>query len=155
MRTWIKRTLIALFGASLIAGGVAACGHRHHERHGAKWNPENVAEWRGKLIDRAADELKLDEAQKQRLGVLFDKMNEQRSALVGSTPNPRADFTQLIAGDKFDRNRASALVQEKTGAVTAKSPEVIAAAADFYDALNAEQQARVRELLNKRGGWRG
>ncbi len=155
MRRWIKRTLIAIFGATLIAGGLAACGHAHHDRHSAQWSAEDVAKWRGKLIDRAGSELQLDEAQKQRLGTLFDKMNEQRTALVGSTPNPRSELAQLVAGEKFDRSRATLLVQEKTTAVNAKSPEVITAAADFYDSLNAGQQAKLREFLAKRRGWRG
>lgn len=155
MRPWIKRTLIALFGAGLIAGGLAACGHGHRDRHAMQWSAEDVAKWRGKLIERAGSELKLDEPQKQRLGTLFDKMNEQRTALVGSTPSPRSELAQLMAGEKFDRSRAALLVQEKTAAVSTKSPELITAAADFYDSLNAEQQAKVREYLAKRRGWRG
>ena len=38
----------------------------------------------------------------------------------------------LVAGDKFDRSKAQALVAEKTAAVGTKSPEVIAALGDFY-----------------------
>ncbi len=155
MKRWFKRTLIALFGVGLIGATVAACGHRHGERHGMNVSAEEVAKWRTKVLERAGSELKLDEAQRQRLGALFDKLDEQRRALVGSTPQPRTDFAQLVAGPTFDRARASALVQEKTGAVTTKSPEVIAAAADFYDSLNAGQQTRVREFMAKRHrGWR-
>jgi len=34
MKTWIKRTLAVAIGATLLAGGVAACGHRpHHDRY--------------------------------------------------------------------------------------------------------------------------
>jgi Spy/CpxP family protein refolding chaperone len=154
MKPWIKRTLYAVFGLTLVGGALSACGERHHgERHG-RISAEDVAEWRGKFIDRAGRELTLDDAQKQRLGVLFDKMNEQRVALVGSTGDPRAAMQPLIAGATFDRERAAALVAEKTDAVRLKSPEVIAAAADFYDSLKPEQQARVREVLNKRHGWR-
>ena len=29
MKPWIKRTLFGLFGASLLIGGLSACGHRH------------------------------------------------------------------------------------------------------------------------------
>ncbi|MFN0182600.1 MAG: Spy/CpxP family protein refolding chaperone [Aquabacterium sp.] len=152
MRPWIKRTLIAIFGAGIIAATFGAWAHRHHHHHAMNWSAEDVAKWRGKLIDRAGSELKLDDAQKQRLGTLFDKLDEQRTALIGSTPQPRADIAQLIAGNTFDRARASALVTEKTGAVTTKSPQVIAAAADFYDSLNADQQTRVREFMARRGG---
>jgi Spy/CpxP family protein refolding chaperone len=58
----------------------------------------------------------------------------------------------LVAGEKFDRARAQALVSEKTAAVNAKSPEVIAALGDFYDSLNPTQQAKVREFMQHRNG---
>ena len=150
MRTWIKRTLIAVFGLSVIAGSLAACGHRSHRGAFTQASAEDVANWRGKVIERAGKELVLDDAQKQRLGVLFDKINEQRLAFIGTQGDPRANLRQLIQGDKFDRARAGTLVTEKTDAVRGKSPEVINAMADFYDALNPTQQAKLREFMDKR-----
>jgi hypothetical protein len=79
--------------------------------------------------------------------VLADKLQEQRAALKGKTVNPRAEVEALVAGDKFDRARAQALVTEKTAAITGKSPEVIAAAGDFYDSLTPAQQTKVREFM--------
>ncbi len=155
MRPWIKRTLIGLIGAAVLAGGLVACGHRDHHTRIGQMTPETVAEWRGKLLDRAGKELQLDATQKQRLGVLFDKVDEQRVALMGSTADPKAAMQQLVAGERFDRSKALALMQEKTGAVQLKSPEVINAAADFYDGLNPAQQAKVREFMNKRRNHRG
>lgn len=156
MKRWIKRTLFGLFGVSLLVGSLAACGHRHHE--GWQVSAEDAAKWRERLIERAGKELQLDDSQKQRLGLVFDKVRDQRSALTGTTTNPRAEMANLIKGDKFDAARAQALVEEKTGAIRGKSPEVIAALADFYDTLKPEQQQKVREYLEKRHGhgwWRG
>jgi periplasmic protein CpxP/Spy len=155
MKPWIKRTLAALLGVSLLAGGLAAWGHHHY---GARWgqiSAEDTARWRAKLIDRAGRELQLDDAQKERLGLLFDRLDEQRRALAGTGADPRAALQQLVAGERFDRERAAALVGEKTEAVRLKSPGVIAAAADFYDALNPEQQAKLRDFLARRHGRRG
>jgi Spy/CpxP family protein refolding chaperone len=151
MRPWIQRSLIALFGAGVLVGGLSACGHREHGAGMAQVSAEDAAKWREKLIERAGKELQLDAAQKQQLGMLFDKMREQRNALVGGAANPRDEVRALIAGDKFDRGRANALVDEKTGALRSKSPEVIAAAGDFYDGLRPEQQAKLREWLQNRG----
>jgi periplasmic protein CpxP/Spy len=156
MKTWLKRSLFGLFGASVVLGGLSACGNRHHD--GAAWHAsaEDAAKWRERVIERAGKELQLDEAQKQRLGTLFDTLREQRSALVGTTPNPRAELGTLIKGDKFDAARAESLVAEKTGAIRSKSPEVISAMAGFFDALKPEQQQKLRDYLAKRhGGWRG
>ncbi|MES1163865.1 MAG: hypothetical protein ABUL50_12460, partial [Rhizobacter sp.] len=84
-----------------------------------------------------------------------DKLKEQRVALMGGSTDPRADFAALIAGPKFERERAQGLVEAKTTAVRSKSPEVITAMADFYDSLKPEQQQKVREFLAKRRhGWR-
>ena len=155
MKAWIKRTLIGLFGASLLVGGLTACGQRHHGWGGAQVSAEDAAKWRERLLDRAAKELQLDDAQKQRLGVVFDRMREQRNALVGSTTNPRAELRALVSGERFDQARAQALIDEKTNAIRAGSPQTIAALAEFYDSLKPEQQQKLREFMDKRGrGWR-
>jgi periplasmic protein CpxP/Spy len=158
MRPWLKRTLIGVFGASVLVGGMSACAHRHHGPGAWNASAEDAAKWRERLIDRAGKELQLDDAQKQSLGVLFDKLREQRRALVGSTTNPRAEVSALVQGEKFDQARAQALIDEKTGAIRGKGPEVIAALAGFYDTLKPEQQQKVRDYLDRRRGhwgWRG
>jgi Spy/CpxP family protein refolding chaperone len=150
MRPWIKRTLIGVFGASILIGGLAACGH-HRMSH---WSEADSAKMRERILERTGKELALDDAQKQRLVVLADKLKEQRTALVGTTTDPRAELNALVAGTRFERERAQSLGEAKTGALRSKSPEVIAAAADFFDSLKPEQQQKVREFLNKRRGWR-
>ena len=152
MRSWIKRTLVGVFGASLLIGGLSACGHHHEGRW--QMSESDSAKMRERMLERVGKELALDDAQKQRLAVLADKLKEQRSALVGTTTDPRADMQAFIAGTKFDRERAQGFVEAKTTAVRTKSPEVIAAAADFFDGLKPEQQQKVRDFLNKRRGWR-
>lgn len=156
MKPWIKRSLIAAFVASVLAGGLAACSHRsYHGWGGGEVSAEDAARWREKLLARAGRELQLDEAQQQKLGVVFDRLREQRNAFVGSTPNPRAELSALVSGERFDQARAQALIDQKTQAIRAGSPQTIAALADFYDSLKPEQQAKLRELLDKRGrGWR-
>lgn len=151
MKPWIKRTLFGLFGVSILVGGLTACGHRHG--FGAPMSTEEAAEFRGKMIERVSSKLDLNADQKQRLTVLADKLHEQRLALVPAGKEPRADLQALVVGDKFDRTRAQTLVTEKTAAITGKSPEVIAAMADFYDSLNPAQQQKVREFMQKRPGW--
>lgn len=155
MKTWIRRSLIAVVGAAALVG-LTACGHRYGPHHGWNASPEEQAQYRERAIERIGSRLDLNEQQKARLRVLADKLQEQRKALAGASADPRADVAALVAGTKFDRARAQALVGEKTAAVTAKSPEVIAALADFYDSLDATQQAKVREFLQQRrhGWWR-
>jgi periplasmic protein CpxP/Spy len=132
MKPWIKRTLYGLFGATLVIGGLSACGHRH-EGHGMNMSAEDHAKFRDKMVDRMASKLDLTADQKARAATLADKLHEQRMALVGTTTNPRAEVQALVAGAKFDKARAQALITEKTAALNAKSPEVVAAMADFFE----------------------
>ena len=155
MKTWIKRSLIGLFGASILLGCLAACGHRHERRGHSPISAEDAARWRERVLERAGKELQLDDTQKQRLGVVFDRLREQRNALVGSGTGPRAELRALIAGERFDSAGAQALVDAKTQALRSASPQTIAALAGFYDSLKPEQQQKLREFMDKRGSrWR-
>jgi Spy/CpxP family protein refolding chaperone len=151
MRTWIKRSLFGLFGVSLLAGGMAACGHRHAGHGLTQISAEDAAKWRERAIERAADKLQLDAAQQQQLGALFDALREQRNALVGGSADPRVELQALVATERFDKVRAQAWIDEKTAALRARSPEVISAMAAFYDGLDPAQQHKLREFISHRG----
>lgn len=151
MKPWIKKTLMGIFGASIAVGGLTACSSSHHHR--GPMSAEKMAEVRGKVVERVSSKLDLNDAQKAKLNVLADKMEAQRTAFIGKTADPRAEMQAIVAGEKFDRARAQTLLDEKTRAVQAHSPEVVSAMADFYDSLNPEQQQKVRELMQRRKGW--
>jgi len=152
MKSWIKRTLFGVVGASVLLGSLTGCGTRGD---GPRWqaSAEESAQFRGKMIERVSSKLDLNAEQKQRLTVLAEKLHAQRLALMGDKPNPRADIQALVAGERFDRARAQTLVAEKTAALTSQSPEVIAAMGDFYDSLNPAQQQKVREFMNRGRRW--
>ena len=152
MKRWIKRSLFAVFGVSVLVAGLSACGHRHHE-FGAQLSAEEYSQKREKMVNKAASKLDLNDDQKKRLAMLGDKLHEQRTALIGQTKDPRAEMKALVAGATFDKTRAQTLVTEKTAALQTKSPEVIAAMADFYDSLSAAQQQKVRDYMEGRGHW--
>ncbi|MDB5931828.1 MAG: hypothetical protein JWR60_3535 [Polaromonas sp.] len=150
MKPWIKRALFGVFSASLLAGSLTACASRY-AGHDAAMSPEQSAQRREKMIERVAGKLDLNPDQKARLSMLAGKLHAQRIALMGQGTGPRAEFSALLAGDKFDAARAQALVNQKTAALQAGSPEVIAALADFYNSLNPAQQQKVREFMQSRG----
>ena len=151
MNPWIKKALMGSVGAVIALGGLTACSSGHHHR--GAMSAEKVAEVRDKMVERVSGKLDLDDAQKLKLNVLADKIEAQRAAFVGKTPDPRAEMQAVVAGAKFDRERAQNLLNEKTRAVQANSPEVLSALADFYDSLNPGQQQKVRELMQRRKGW--
>jgi Spy/CpxP family protein refolding chaperone len=152
MKTWLKRTLIGLASASVLLGGLAACSHQRHHGSYAAMSDADITQLKARFIDRASDKLDLDAAQQARLAVLADAMKDQRAALLAGNPNPRADLQALVAGPQFDRSRALALVDSKTGALRDKAPAVVTALADFYDSLKPEQQQKLRELMARGRG---
>lgn len=151
MKRWIRRTLAGL-AAVLTLGALGGCGH-HRDHAGWGATPEEQARHREHIVDRIGARLELNEAQKARLAVLVAKVHEQRSAFAGQQPDARAQLQALVAGDKFDRAGAQALMAKTAAALESRSPEVIAALGDFYDSLDANQQARVRGYLQHRRGW--
>ena len=154
MKNWMQRIgmkrALATLGVVLVVGSLSACGGG---RHGGHMSEGDSAARQAKMVDYAGRKLDLNDAQKQRLNVLGDKLRGQRASLMGASNDPRADIKALVAGDKMDRAKAQALIEDKTSAIKAKSPELIAAAADFFDSLNPAQQQQVRDLMNRRRGW--
>jgi protein CpxP len=154
MKPWLKKTLIGVFGASLVLGGLTACGSRGG--HGGDWSAERVSEVRGKVVDKISSKLELNADQKAKLGLLADEMIASRKAFRGESADPRTDLKALIAGDKFDRAKAQALLDQKTQVVQGNGPKMLSAFGDFYDSLTPEQQKQVREKMERRGhGWWG
>lgn len=149
MRTWIRRSLTGLAAATVVLGGLTACGARGEHSRG--WSDERITEVRGKVVDRISGKLDLNAEQKTKLAALTDEMIASRKLMRGDSVNPRADLQALIAGDRFDRSRAQQLLDQKLQAAQANGPKVLAAFGDFYDSLNPEQQKQVRERLEKRG----
>ncbi|MGH8459823.1 MAG: Spy/CpxP family protein refolding chaperone, partial [Nevskiales bacterium] len=140
------------FGGALVVGSLGACA----QRGPGGWS--NSPEARAHMVEKIGSRLDLDAAQKQRLAVLADKLQAQRAALRGPAGNdPRESVRSLFAGGKLDQAGAQKLIDEKTAALQAGSPEVIAAAADFFDNLRPEQQQKVRDFMERgrRWGYRG
>lgn len=157
MKTWIKRSLVGVFGASILFVGIGAWAHRDggHGGHGwGRMGDVDTVQMRARMIERVGSKLSLDAAQKAKLGVLAETLHTQRAAVMGGT-EPHAEMQALIAGPSFDRARATALASKKIAALQSASPAVITAMADFYDGLNPAQQTQVREFMASRGKHRG
>jgi Spy/CpxP family protein refolding chaperone len=148
-----RRMLFGVLAATLVVGGLSACGHSRDHAWGATVTQEQYAQKRDKMLERAASKLDLNAEQKQLLSTVGDKMFEQRSALVGQSTDPRVELKALIAGPKFDTAKAQTLLTEKTTVMQAKSPQTLAAFAAFYDSLNVTQQQKLRDLMEGRHAW--
>ncbi|MCB1982532.1 MAG: Spy/CpxP family protein refolding chaperone [Rhodoferax sp.] len=151
MKTWIKRSLIGLAAVSALGLGAVAVAHRHH---GYPMSEADLARAKTHAVERIAGRMDLDAAQRQHLDALADALLAQRKALLAGN-EPRAALRALVAGPVFDRAGAESLLTAKTDALRAGAPALIAAFGDFYDSLNAEQQATLRERLAQGPRHRG
>ncbi|MDR3454296.1 MAG: Spy/CpxP family protein refolding chaperone [Rhodoferax sp.] len=147
MKPWIKRSLFGFAGAAIVAGSLGACA-----AHRSGWGGD-PAEFRARMVERVGGKLDLDAAQKQKLNVLAEKLQAQRTAIrdAGGAGGTRSQFQSLFAGARLDQAGALKMIEEKTAAVRSGSPEVVAAAADFFDNLNPAQQQKVRDFMAKGG----
>ena len=151
MKSWIKKSLFTVLGASIALGGLTACSSARPWHHDA--SPEQMAQMQGKMVERIGSKLDLNAEQKQKLQKLTDVLLAQRKAMAGVAGDPRSQVQALVAGERFDRSAAQSLLDEKTRAVQAGGPAVIAALGDFYDSLQPAQQQKVRDMMQRRRGW--
>lgn len=159
MTPWIKQSLVGLCAATLIAGAASVYADpqgqgSHRCSKGWMHDDEARAEFRAKRMERISTELGLNDTQKQKLSTFFDKLSDQRKAKMGDGKGRHEKLQSLIAGKTFDRDGAQALLNEKVARLQSSGPELIAAAADFFDSLSAEQQQKAREFLERRHGRR-
>ncbi len=151
MQTWLKRTLIATLGGAAL---IASIGAYSQQGHGWQMGGDPMA-MRAHMLERAGKKLSLDATQQQRLATLADVLQQQRAALMGNPADkaakadPRSQFQALIAGNTFDRTAAQTLVTTKAQALQANAPALITAAGDFFDSLRADQQQKLRDMLNQ------
>ena len=145
-KTTLRRPFFGFCGGPRF-GAKRGCG-----RHGAM-TPEQMAERRDRMVDRAANKLQLNAEQKPLLAQLLDQMSAQRQAMIGQNTDMRAEFRSWFTGNNFDAARAQALINDKAQTLQSKSPDVVAALAAFFDSLNSAQQQKVRDFMD--GGRRG
>ena len=154
MKTWIKRSLIGLTAVTIVLTGLTACGSRGDHARG--WSDDRSTEMRGKAIEKISDKLELNTDQKAKLGVLADEMIASRKAFMGNSADHRVEMRVLVDGEKFDRTKAQAMLEQKTQVVQGNGPKMLSAFGDFYDSLTPAQQQQVRAKMDRRGHswWR-
>ncbi|MEW8033430.1 MAG: Spy/CpxP family protein refolding chaperone [Candidatus Thiodiazotropha endolucinida] len=131
---------LALFSvitiATLMLGGCA-----HHYK-----TPEQRADY---FTEKIAKKLDLNDEQKVKLDAIKDEMLAVREEMKGKREETRNTVNDLLSAPVFDQDMAVALVNGRVEDISAQSPRIIAALAGFWDSLNPEQQANIREKLEK------
>ena len=149
MKTWLKRTLTGVAVSTALLGTVAAYSQGTGFHHGPP-SPEQIAQHEAMMLSHIGKKLNLDANQAAKLKVLGDLLVSQHTPPAAGTPDPHA---ALIAGNTFDRAGATQLMNQHIAKMQANGPALINAFGDFYDSLNAAQQAQVRELAAHHHGF--
>ena len=154
MKTWLKRTLLGVAVSSALLGSLAAWSAEGAGFHHGPPTPEQMAQHEATMLSHIGKKLNLDANQSAKLKVLGDLLVAQHAPPAASA-DPHAAMTALIAGNTFDRAGATQLMNQHIAKMQANGPSLINATGDFYDSLNATQQAQVRELAARHHGFFG
>ena len=74
-------------------------------------------------------------------------------AVAGATQGQR--IKDLINADAFDQGAALEMITARTTAMQTQGPELVAAAAQFFDGLNEVQKQELNELMDRFSDRRG
>ena len=107
-----------------------------------------------KMVERISSKLELDDTQTQALEEFAAELAETRQLMRGTDGGLRSEFSNLVSAQSFDQGEALNLINERAAAVQANAPELVAAAALFFDGLSEEQKAQVQKFMEKGGRHR-
>jgi hypothetical protein len=128
-------------------------GHHHDHHHSHCHHDGDEASRIEHITERAAAKLDLNEAQQQKFAALLEAVQAQRAAV--KSPDLIKEISGLVQGERFDRDAAKAWIDQRLQSLQNGAPGVLAALADFYDALDKDQQQALRFMLRVRGGLGG
>jgi Spy/CpxP family protein refolding chaperone len=134
-----KRTILLLAGGTLLAVGIAACNHGIHFG-----TPEERGDW---MVEKVTKELELNTTQQTNLSEVKDEFLELRKTMRSGREQHRADILAMLQQPTLDRNKANEIVSYHVDTINTRSPAIIDAIGNFYDSLDNEQRAELRELM--------
>lgn len=135
----LKKTIIAGVAIVAVAVGASAYAQRGDGEH------------QNRMIERIGSKLNLDDNQSAALETFAAEMFETRQLMKGEGDNLRTEVGNLVMADTFDQGKALEMINARAAALQANAPELVAAAAVFFDGLNAEQKQQIKSFAEKRG----
>lgn len=136
-----KKTVIAVVTATTIGLGSLGIGASAWAkgRHGGG----------ERMINRVTEMLSLNEGQVEALKSLQSEVSETRQLMRGDNGGLMGNLTEFVNADSFDQQEALNLINERIAALESNAPELVNAAAVFFDGLSAEQKATMTDKLEK------
>ncbi len=138
----LRKIIIGAITVTTITVGVSAFAARGDGDH------------KERMIERISGKLELTDTQSAALQTFAEELTETRELMRGDGTDLRTEMNSLIGADTFDQGKALTLINDRAVAIQDNAPELVAAAAVFFDGLSAEQKAQVQEFAEKRGHGR-
>ncbi len=127
---------------AIIAGGVILVGTlAAYAGVKSAWHGDHMKY----MVDHVSGELDLDDSQRAQLESLGTQLTETRSAMRSG--EEISSILASVDGASLDQSALNALITDKLDTARSQAPLIITSLAEFYDGLNADQQARTREKL--------
>lgn len=127
-----------IISAVVLVGSLAACGpHR---------SPEERAD---RMVEKISDKLELSAPQVANLEQLKTTVLDSRQRMRTEHEQLHQSIDEIISQPTLDQQRILELVREKTATINQEAPEIVAAMANFYDNLDLEQQADLRDKIRE------
>ena len=139
---YLRNILLGTITVTTIAIGASAFAARGDGDH------------KDRMIERISSKLELTDTQSTALQSFAEKLTETRELMRGDGTDLREEMNALVGADTFDQGKALAMINDRATAIQENAPELVAAAALFFDGLSAEQKAQVQEFAEKRGHGR-
>ena len=131
-----KKKFAIIAGGVILVGTLAAYAGIRNAWHGDHMKY---------MVDHVSDELDLDDSQRAQLESLGTQLTETKSAMRSG--REISSVLASVDGASLDQAALNTLITDKIDTARLQAPRIIASLAEFYDGLNADQQARTREKL--------
>lgn len=102
-----------------------------------------------RMLERVSNRLELNDTQIMALNGFADELKETRDLMRGDYDTMRTKMRSLVSSSTFDQGKALSMINDRAAALQNNAPELVAAAAVFFDGLDSSQKKKINELAAK------
>ena len=135
------KTIKIIILGSVILGTAALGASAYANRDGDRFHD--------RMIDKISTRLDLNDTQVMALNGLADELKETRQLMKGDGDSMRTEMRTLVTSNTFDQGKALSMINDRTAALQNNAPELVAAAAVFFDGLDSAHKEKITELADK------
>lgn len=137
----LKIVLVTLLVVGLLVGFAIAWA-KHQGYCSAEGRMQHITE-------RISQKLNLNDEQRSKLVTLGEQFQALRGDWRERRIDMQANMLDLLKNDRFDRERAKQMIDERQQSMAEHKRDMVDAFAKFSDSLDPEQRTRLAELIDR------